>query len=251
MSKNSNKKAAHIAPEVLAGRVRQMLQKRAEYICLGVNNLEVDLMDGNSKTGENCKTVSLIPWADCPFCKFCKHDCYDCRNVCWQPGVQNQRAKNSAIHALDSERYFWQIARRCEEEMVRELRLNVGGDLNDEDFALIDRYIGKLRGTETLFFTHNHEGINAYLDVVGKFHKNIHALISVSRNQPWDNAVDNRHNLPLAHIRYEDGKCETLDALNVKPSQVFGCGGNCSRCFWEKKGCPSLKKGQHMVFDYH
>lgn len=251
MAKNTKKAPAHISKEALIERVRKMVSRKNEILDDGVNKYHVRLMEGNDKTGQNCKTTSFIPGHDCPNCAFCMHDCYDIRNVCFQPWVQNVRAINSAIHQADPERYWWEVAHQCEEEMVRELRLNVGGDLRDEDFKLVNDNLGSLRGTDTMFFTHNNKGINAYLDVVGKFKGNIHALISVSRNQPWNQAVDNRHNLPMAHIRYEDGTCPTLDALNVKPSKVFGCGGNCSRCFWEKKGCPYLKKGQHMVFDYH
>ena len=247
------RKIPKIKMSTLTGRVNRAVSRKREILEAGVDHFTPQIMPGNSKTGPNCYTVSLICGHDCPQCKFCFKDCYDCRNVLWRPDVIETRAINSAIHMADPERYFWEIAAACENRMIRELRFNVGGDFSGHDFMFLDQSMKKCRGTESLFFTHNKDEVNAYLDKVGKFSKNVHALISISRGQEetWDNSVDNRHNLPLAHIRYEDGSCPTLDAIRPKPSAVFSCGGNCSRCFWERRGCPFLKRGQHMVFDYH
>ena len=48
----------------------------------------------------------MIPIADCKNCSGCKKECYDILNVCFQPAVQNDRARNSAVHKADIKR-FW------------------------------------------------------------------------------------------------------------------------------------------------
>ena len=99
--KHEPKKIKNVSNEVIAGRVRTMLDMREEFL-KDIDNVHVKLQKGNSKTGANCWTVSLIPIADCGHnCKNCRKECYDVINVCWQPPVQRDRARNSAIHKAD------------------------------------------------------------------------------------------------------------------------------------------------------
>ena len=86
--------------EAIMRRVKKMVEIREQYL-KDIDNVHIKLQKGNTKTGQNCWTVSLIPIADCPNCTKCKYICYDVCNVCCQPAVQNDRARNSALHKAD------------------------------------------------------------------------------------------------------------------------------------------------------
>ena len=120
--------------EVIQGRVQKMIDLREEYL-KDIENVHIKIQKGNNKTGENCYTISLIPIADCVNCSGCSKTCYDICNVCYQPKVQNDRAKNSALHKADPERFWKEVDIQIKAHFVREFRINVGGDLTDEDFA--------------------------------------------------------------------------------------------------------------------
>ena len=69
------------------------------------------------------------------------------------PAVQNDRAKNSAIHKYDKARYWKEIGDQLREKCVMELRLNVGGDLDNEDFNYVAELGKQNPRTMILFFT--------------------------------------------------------------------------------------------------
>ena len=82
------KKIKNMSIDTIMGRVQTMVNLRNEYE-KEIDNVHVKLQQGNSKTGKNVYTVSLIPIADCgKNCKECKKECYDVINVCFQPKVQ-------------------------------------------------------------------------------------------------------------------------------------------------------------------
>lgn len=238
--KHEPKKIKQVSTEVIANRVRTMLAIREEYL-KDIENTHVKLQKGNSKTGQNCWTVSLIPIADCGHnCEHCKKECYDILNVCWQPAVQNDRARNSAIHKADPERYWEEIGMQIKLNCVTELRINVGGDLSDVDFPLINKIAKENPKCDFLFFTKSYEEINKFLD--GKeFEPNVHPIMSAWEDTP----MDNKHNLPVSHVLYADGRTT---------APMFGsyyCGGNCSECNYNGEGCWKLKKGESVIFPAH
>ena len=101
--KHVAKEIKNMSIDAIMGRVHKMLTLREDYI-KDIDNVHVKLQQGNSKTGKSVYTVSLIPIADCGHnCKECKKQCYDVINVCFQPRVQNDRARNSAVHKVDIE----------------------------------------------------------------------------------------------------------------------------------------------------
>lgn len=223
-------------------RVSRMVNMRGE-IKQHLSDYHVKLMKGNSKTGESCWTVSLIPIADCPNCKGCQHDCYDVNNVCWRTDVARQRAINSAIHKYDPERFWAEVSAEVQRLYVEQLRLNVGGDLTDEDFYYVEA-LGKANPrTDILFFTKNYKGLNAFYASGHRFPFNIKDNMS-----PWKGMdFENPYNRPCAHVLYEDG---TSDAY-MPEFGAYYCGGNCTACHFKGEGCWTLKEGEHVVFLAH
>lgn len=246
MTVKAPKKIKEMDIEAVQRRIKKMLDARETYM-KNINNHHVRLMKGNAKTGVSCWTVSLIPIVDCPNCSGCKGLCYDIRNDCIYPSVIESRALNSAIHKLDQARFWREISDQIRENFVTELRINVGGDLNDKDFEYLAVVAAINPATDILFFTKNYDGINKYLDTYS-FPENVHPILSVWKGMK----IDNRHNLPESHLLYADGST-TAPEFGAKL-----CTGNCSECHFhkvngndDKSGCWGLKKGEHVVFPAH
>lgn len=223
----------------IAGRVDKMVKIRDKYM-EDIDNVHIKLQKGNTKTGQNCWTVSLIPIADCPNCSGCKNACYDVCNVCFQPAVQNDRARNSALHKANPERFWNEVDMQVKANFVKELRLNVGGDLTDDDFAYVADLGRKNNKTLILFFTKNYKGINKFLKN-NTFPKNVRPIMSA-----WIGMdMENPNHLPCSHVLWENG---------VTTAPDFGahyCGGNCSECAFKGEGCWTLQKDEHVIFMAH
>lgn len=238
---NEPKKIKKMSIKAINGRVQKMVRMRDKYI-EDIDNCHVKLMPGNSKTGKNCWTVSLIPLADCGHnCRECGKECYDIINVCFQPNVQRTRALNSAVHMMDINRYWEEISLGIQYNAVTELRLNVGGDIIYEDLIYIDDVARKNPKCDILFFTKSYEDVNMYLDEHGEFAPNVKCIMSAWKNTP----MDNKHNLPTSHVLYVDG---TTTAPEY--GAVF-CKGNCSQCHYNSEGCFALGKGESVIFPAH
>lgn len=220
-------------------RVATITKARKEALKTA-SKMHVKLQRGNKKTGQNCWTVSLMPIIDCTNCKQCGHNCYDLKADLIYPAVIQDRAKNSAIHKIDPARYWAEIDAQVKENFVRELRINVGGDLTDDDFAYVAKLGRDNKNTTILFFTKNYKGINAFLDH-HRFPKNVRPIMS-----RWMGVeAENKHKLPESHVLYDDGNTTAPDY------GAYFCQGNCSRCAFEGTGCWTLKKGQHVIFKVH
>lgn len=227
-------------------RVERMVDIKKEMMDY-VNDLHVIIHPGNNKTGRECWTSSLIPLHDCPNCSKCfKSDdgkciCYDTAHVCFQKTVMMDRARNSAIHEVDPERYWFEIEMQIRANYVHQFRANVGGDMSNDDFELISKMGLNLKDNcDIMFFTKNYNGINNYLGRYD-FSNNMHPLMS-----PWlGMKFDNPHNLPCAHVLFPDG------STTAPEFGAYFCGGNCSECHYKKEGCWALKKGEHVVMLAH
>ena len=115
--------------------------------------------------------------------------------------------------------------------------------------------------TEFMFFTKNTKELNDFLDT-NEFPKNVHIIVS-----RWiDDNIENKHNLPESHVLFTKLTHEGVDAFiasGEKPLKVLGatsctsekpmelCGGNCSACFVEGKGCWFAKKGTDIILPAH
>lgn len=223
-----------------------------EYVLINGVDLEdgihinpVHLMKGNEKTGQQCWTISFIPIFDCVNCSGCYNLCYDIRNDCIYPSVLQARAINSALRELDPVRFWQRVGELVAENFVTELRINVGGDLRDEDFELVHYYIAMANPKcDVLFFTKNYKGINKWLDTNGNtYASNLHPLMSGWKGMK----CDNKYNLPMSHVLFADGSTD-----NYCPT--FGahyCGGNCTECNFKSEGCWILKANEHVIFLAH
>ena len=205
-----------------------------------VTTLHVKIQPGNSKTGSACFTVSLMPIIDCVNCSGCKYDCYDLRNDCRNTNVINDRARNSAIHKSDPDRFWAEIDMQIKALYVTELRINVGGDLTDADFAYVAELGRKNPKTSILFFTKNYKGINKFLNG-NEFPENVHPIMSC-----WEGMeMDNPHSLPCSHVLWKDGRTTAPEFGAVY------CGGNCTECHFNGEGCWTLKQNEHVIFRAH
>lgn len=237
---NKAKEIKNMSMEAIMGRVQKMVAMREEYI-KDIDNVHIKLQQGNSKTGRSVYTVSLIPIADCGHnCKECKKQCYDVINVCFQPAVQNDRARNSALHKADIARFWDEISYGIKYNCVQTLRLNVGGDICAADLPYINKVAKDNPKCDILFFTKSYEEVNEYLNE-NVFEPNIHCIMSA-----WENTeMENPHNLPVSHVLYADGRTTAPEFGS------YYCGGNCAMCKYNDEGCWSLKCGESVIFPAH
>jgi hypothetical protein len=204
------------------------------------SSIHVKLQRGNKKTGDACWTVSLMPVIDCANCARCKQNCYDLKADLRFPKVVEDRAKNSAIHKMDPRRYWSEIDTQIKANYVTQLRINVGGDLSDDDFLYVAQLGRANKNTMILFFTKNYKGINAFLEH-HRFPKNVRPIMSA-----WQGLeMDNPHKLPQSHVLYEDGR------TTAPEYGAYYCGGNCTECAFKGEGCWTLKRGEHVIFKAH
>lgn len=230
----------NMSTENINKRVKQMLALRNMYM-KDIDNVHVKLQPGNTKTGKEVYTVSLIPIADCGHnCKECKRECYDIINVCFQPGVQNDRARNSALHKVDVFRYWTEISNGIKLNNVRALRVNVGGDVNKEDLPLINMVARENPKCDILFFTKSYEEVNDFL-ANNKFEDNVHCILSAWKNTK----MENPHNLPVSHVLYQNGETTAPEYGS------YYCQGNCASCHYKEEGCFTLKNGESVIFPAH
>lgn len=221
-------------------RVNQMVKFREEFE-KDLENYHVKLQPGNTKTGKSVYTVSLIPIADCCHnCKNCMKECYDNNNVCFQPTVQKDRAKNSAIHKNNIGRFWQEVDYGIKMNAVRALRLNVGGDIIAEDLPYINKLAKDNPKCDILFFTKNYDAVNDFLDAT-EFESNVYCIFSAWKNTE----MDNRHNMPTSHVLYYNGETTAPEFGSVY------CQGNCAHCNYHGEGCFNLKKGDSVIFPAH
>lgn len=233
---------ARMSTEARNKRIQKMIELRDEWIKKIESGeiVTIHCQPGNEKTGVNCWTVSLIPIVDCYNCAECCKDCYDINNVCYLPVVQNDRARNSALHKVNIAEYWRQVEQFVKNNFVMQLRINVGGDLRYEDFGYIKEMAERCTRTDFLFFTKTYEDLNKYLDET-EFPANVHPIIS-----RWCGVeCNNKHNLPESHVLYEDGRT-TAPEFGAKY-----CSLNCSQCHFNCDGCWTLKKGESVIFQAH
>ena len=221
-------------------RLNGIRKVRREYAKRNIDKLHVRLQKGNSKTGANCYTVSLLPVVDCVNCKQCRMDCYDVKSDMVYKTVKEDRSRNSVIHEKDPKRFWDEIDMQIKANFVEYLRINVGGDLNNKDFAYVATLGENNPRCQFLFFTKNHKGINRFLEK-NTFPSNVHPIMSAWKGLE----MENPHKLPESHVLYENGE------TTAPEYGAYYCKGNCSSCAYEGSGCWNLKENQHVVFTYH
>ena len=242
MATKKPKRVSDISAEAMKKRIEDMVNRR-EYWLEHLHDKEcyVRLQAGNTKTGSLSKTVSLCPVIDCGNCNKCKHKCYDLRNDCCYKECRNDRARNSAIHKSDPERYFWEITKAVKEEFVIFLRLNVGGDFGKEDYDHIRKMGDECNRTTFQFFTKNTRPLIEWYDKGNELPQNVRKLVS---KWEWMD-IPNPYNWPEAHVLWADGSTTAPDF------GAYYCKGYCSACYFYQEGCPYLKDGESVVMNAH
>lgn len=240
-------KSFKICDEAIARRLQKMLDIREE-ILRNVNDYHVSIQNGNDKTGKRCYTVSLIPIVDCKNCSKCKNNCYDIRNDCIYPDVIFTRARNSAIHKADPERYWYEVGQDIAAKNANELRINVGGDSDHEDMKFIRKLGERIPECEDLFFTKSYDDGNRFIseniaDYPNNFGfpSNVHMLYSrwIGMECP------NPYGVPESHVLWSNGE------TTAPKFGAYFCKGNCTNCFEFKEGCPTLKQYESVLFRAH
>lgn len=229
-----------LSKEAYKKRLNDIRNVRKEMTKRDIDSLHVKLQRGNSKTGANCYTVSLLPVIDCANCKQCSRDCYDVKSDMIYKTVKEDRARNSVIHEKDPRRFWREIGLQIQANFVEYLRLNVGGDLNDYDFYWVSALAENNPKCHILFFTKNYSGINKFLEK-DSFPSNVHPIMSAWKGME----IDNPNQLPESHVLYENGE------TTAPEYGAYYCKGNCSECAYEGEGCWNLKKGESVIFKYH
>ena len=222
-------------------RISTLMKARNKVAASDISKLHVKLQPGNSKTGRTCYTVSLLPTIDCGNnCHICQYNCYDLKADMRFKDAIVDRSKNSVIHEKDPKRYWDEISTQVKANYVELFRLNVGGDLTDDDFMYVAKLGRQNKRTDILFFTKNYEGINNYLEH-HRFPANVHPIMSC-----WEGLkMENPYHLPESHLLYDDGR------TTAPEYGAYFCGGNCTECHFNEEGCWSLKKNEHVIFHAH
>lgn len=203
--------------------------------------IHVKCQNGNSKTGKNVRTVSLIPIIDCQNCSHCSGDCYDINNDFRQfKQIYIDRARNSAIHEYNIRQYWEDVELDLKYNCTTLLRVNVGGDCIYEDFCYLRGLAERTPKCEILLFTKNYDDVNLFLDQYN-IPSNLHILWS-----RWQGLEGiNKHNLPEAHILKKDG------TTTAPEYGAYLCQGDCSYCHYNDEGCWNLKAGESVIFKEH
>ena len=166
-------------------------------------------------------------------------DCYDVKSDMVYKQVKEDRSRNSVIHEKDPKRFWDEIDMQIKANYVEYLRINVGGDLNNKDFAYVATLGENNPRCNFMFFTKNHKGINRFLEK-NSFPSNVHPIMSAWKGLE----MENPHNIPESHVLYENGE-------TTAPEWAYYCKGNCTECAYNGEGCWTLKPGEAVVFHHH
>ena len=237
MTVKKAKNISSISTENFNKRLKEMIDQKNEFI-KEVDKLHVYIAKGNSKTGDDVPSVSLIPVYNCPNCKACHKLCYDLRNDCCYPGCRKNRAMNAAIFEADRDRYFKEISKAASTQKF--FRWHIGGDIVSTDYLNGMVMVAEENpNCEFLAFTKCFDIVNDYLDVK-ELPKNLHIIFSAWVGQK----MDNKHNMPTSNPLFADGRTTAHDGA------VY-CSGNCTECARTGCGCWTMKNGDEVIFPAH
>ena len=197
---------------------------------------KITISKGNRKMGE-IKSVSLPPVVTCAENCTCAKKCYAMKMCRLYKNVKESYNRNLEIFNNNPTEYWEQVNDAlC---TSRFFRFHVAGDIPTYEY-LIDM-IDAARNNphcDILVFTKRYGFINKALDNGIEIPMNLHLMFS-----EWEGmAMDNRHNLPVAHVIFKGN--EPHDNWNI-------CTGNCLECAKAKKNCWVLKSGEHVAFHEH
>ena len=210
-----------------------------------VDELHIELQEGNTKTGRISYTVSLYPVMDCGGCKgcHCRNICYDLRHDVINKDCRKYRLINSAIHKADPKRYWEEIEKEIKAKFCVFLRGNVGGDLSNDDFGYLFDMCNRNKKCTFQYFTKNYDGANTAIKANGgTWPDNLKLMFSRLPGLECDNP----YHVPEFHINFGDGCPFTGPEYGA-----YFCNGNCSECYYSDKGCIGAERGDNITVNYH
>lgn len=201
-----------------------------------MENKKVTISKGNSKMGE-IPSVSLPPIVTCAENCMCAKKCYAFRLYRMRPNVKNSYDNNLEILNNDSNDYWSQVDNAI--YTSRFFRFHVSGDIpNYQYFIDMVKVAYNNLHCEILVFTKQYELVNKALDNGVIIPKNLHVVFSEWTGMP----MDNRYNLPVAHVIFKGAYPEANWKI---------CSGNCLECARNKANCWTLQNGEHVAFHEH
>ena len=187
--------------------------------------------------------MGAIPSVSLPACTTCNPDapcfkkCYARKLERLYTSVKKAYTNNFETLARDPLAYWLQVrAAAC---TVKYFRYHVSGDIPDAIYLYdMVRTARELPGTEFICFTKQHAIVNDYLNNGGTIPGNLHIIFS--HWGEWKS--HNPHNMPTAEVIFKGEK--PADNWQI-------CGGNCTDCALNNKGCWNLKNGETIAFHEH
>lgn len=188
----------------------------------------------------NVSSVSLPAGITCDMNAPCwkLKKCYADRMERYRRNVREAYMTNYQLLRNEPNTYWREVEATI--MVSRFFRFHVSGDIPDRDYLehIVD-IADRNSHCQILCFTKKYSLVNEFLDDGGIIPDNLHLILSIWRDFPFDNP----YKLPEAHVRYKDGCCTTTNGKQ--------CGGNCSNCAITDEGCWTLKRGESIVFDEH
>ena len=204
----------------------------------------IAISEGNIKVGRT-RSVSRPPVFCCSGdCERCMRDCYAVRMYSGRNRKVIRAAwdRNMILSMIDPDAYFDGISAVMAEEDY--FRYHVSGDITSAAYlAGMIRTARENPDCIAMTFTENYDVVNNWIDKNGDLPENLIILFSVH----YGRVCNNPHNLPEAHIIYEDSNMNTLP----ENKQAFICPGNCETCQNCGAGCFSAKHGDIVAFNQH
>lgn len=214
-----------------------------EQMIENVDNIHVCVSNKDGKLGPLVWNVSLLPYVDCPACAMrgmCCFICYDSPLLNFRPSLMYARARNSAIHKVDRERFWNEVKEAIRKNFIQALRVNVGGDIDKEDLPYIDEISRDY--CEVLMFTECHDEIIEYDRAVGGIDlTRWHVMRSAGTEELKEDS-----DLPACYI-----SSKKHSNFLPKKNCVDCVNHNCSKCFIEHSGCFGLQRGDNMILPAH
>lgn len=206
----------------------------------------------NSKLGKKIASINLPAGITCRVDAPCKKGCYAMKGHFLHKNVRGCHEKNLQSFFDDKDKFFDEIALKCNNQRYKHFRWHSSGDIVNMDYLKgIISVAKKCKQTKFLCFTKKYELVNDYLssrDDSDKMHTLPDNLVIVF--SCWGAFIPNNpYNLPTSHVRF---KKETVFDTNENiPCSAIECKGSCADCVHTAMSCWDLKKGQSVVFNKH
>ena len=201
----------------------------------------VHVSSGISKLGPSIPSINLPPGLTCDPTAGCFEKCY-ARKGRFAFSHNKELLRNNLDVWLDNPGLYEQSVLAAA-SLSRYFRFHSSGDIPDPEYLeMMDRVACRCPNTSILCFTKKFELIDNRIDERGPFHDNLHIVLSA-----WgdDFVPENRHNLPVAYIRFKHLP------NNKIPQDAYPCYGYCGECIQTGHSCWDLKPGESVCFNEH